>query len=268
MTSAVGWRMWSGRSPAICRRARRRRWSCTTGTSSSNAPSSPSLQRTRSRVTSCAAVSDMAPQVLTGFLVILRLLPGVAVPFLVRLSVTCELRPGFCASLSHARDLTGGRDGMTALHKVLLHLSVAGGALSATPAVAGPVRPQVWVLLRNDAKSGAEAGGQCKGRTRKALCIDRRRPHLGHRTHRLRKDTCTSSVSSPRNLLGGLFPNPRWAIPRRDQGIGAFWPMCSCGGSSERRRDSKPESTSSLRCRLATNSVTCSCLTDLTRRVA
>jgi hypothetical protein len=40
---------------------------------------------------------------------------------------------------------------MTALRRVLLHLSVAGAAISATPAVAGPVRPQVWVLLRNEA---------------------------------------------------------------------------------------------------------------------
>ena len=42
---------------------------------------------------------------------------------------------------------------MTALHKVLLHLSVASGLFSATPAVAGPQRPQVWVLLRNDARA-------------------------------------------------------------------------------------------------------------------
>lgn len=42
---------------------------------------------------------------------------------------------------------------MTALHKVLLHVSVASGLFSATPAVAGPQRPQVWVLLRNDARA-------------------------------------------------------------------------------------------------------------------
>src|SRR4030095_6353445 len=42
---------------------------------------------------------------------------------------------------------------MRALHRVLLHLSVAGAAVSATPAVAGPVRPQVYVLLKNDARA-------------------------------------------------------------------------------------------------------------------
>jgi hypothetical protein len=42
---------------------------------------------------------------------------------------------------------------MAALLKVLLHLSVAGGALSATPGIARPVRPQVWVLLRNDGRA-------------------------------------------------------------------------------------------------------------------
>ena len=42
---------------------------------------------------------------------------------------------------------------MTALHTVLLHLFVASGAISVTPAVAGAVRPQIWVLLRNDARA-------------------------------------------------------------------------------------------------------------------
>ena len=41
---------------------------------------------------------------------------------------------------------------MTALQNVLLHLFVASGAISVTPAVAA-VRPQIWVLLRNDARA-------------------------------------------------------------------------------------------------------------------
>src|SRR4051794_1485590 len=40
---------------------------------------------------------------------------------------------------------------MSALRRVLLHLSVAGAAISATAAVAGAVRPQVSVLVRNEA---------------------------------------------------------------------------------------------------------------------
>jgi hypothetical protein len=81
------------------------------------------------------------------------LLPGVRVVFSPCVAVTCELPPGSCAFLSHARDLPGGRHGMTALHTVLLHLFVASGAISVTPAVAGAVRPQIWVLLRNDARA-------------------------------------------------------------------------------------------------------------------
>ena len=42
---------------------------------------------------------------------------------------------------------------MAALLLVLLHLSVAGGALSATPGSAPSVRPQVRVLLRNDGRA-------------------------------------------------------------------------------------------------------------------
>ena len=42
---------------------------------------------------------------------------------------------------------------MTALQEVLLHLVVASGAISMTPAVAGAVRPQFWVFLRNDARA-------------------------------------------------------------------------------------------------------------------
>ena len=42
---------------------------------------------------------------------------------------------------------------MPALQKVLLHLFVASGAISVTPAVAGAVRPQILVLFRNDARA-------------------------------------------------------------------------------------------------------------------
>ena len=60
---------------------------------------------------------------------------------------------------------------MTALHKVLLHLSVASGLFSATPAVAGPQRPQVWVLLRNDARADPKLPA-CRDAPEDLIAID------------------------------------------------------------------------------------------------
>lgn len=152
---------------------------------------------------------------------------------------------------------------MTALHKVLLHLSVASGLFSATPAVAGPQRPQVWVLLRNDARADLKLVDSAKAElARLYALIDvdlvwvTEIPTPEKRLHVI----CLVNGDPP----GGVFPNPHWVIPRRGAGSGASWPMCSCGGFSEHPKDSKRESTSSLPCRLATSSVTCFCLMDLT----
>ena len=66
---------------------------------------------------------------------------------------------------------------MTALQTVLLHLFVASGAISVTPAVAGAVRPQIWVLLRNDARAEQRLVESAKaevGRNRSALELEGR----------------------------------------------------------------------------------------------
>ena len=135
---------------------------------------------------------------------------------------------------------------MPAVQKVLLHLFVASGAISVTPAVAGAVRPQILVLFRNDARAEQGLVDSAKAEvTRLYALID---VDLIWVTEvPLRKNSCTSSVSSSRNLMERFCPNPRWVSPRRDGGIGVFWPMCFCGGSSARPRDSKRESISSLR---------------------